>query len=107
MTVRVVVPPPSVPDDWRLEAHRSTGYVVATSRPYPAYRSADGALDFVGALSALAGDPQRTGRIRHTTRPDDRVCACQTLGAHCLHYEIETPDDRGSDRDDRGLSLGF
>ena len=104
VTVRVVSPPPSVPDEWRLEARRSTGYVVVTSRPYPAYPSADGALDFVGSLASLAGDPQRTGRVKDTTQPDDRVCDCRTLRAACLHFGLDDPDDRGHGR---GLSLGF
>ena len=107
VTVRVVSPPPSVPDDWRLEARRSTGYVVVTSRPYPAYPSADGALDFVGSLAALAGDPQRTGRVKDTTQPDDRVCDCRTLQAACLHFDLDGPDNRGPDRDDRGPYLGL
>ena len=107
VTVRVVVPPPSVPDEWRLEARRSTGYVVVTSRPYPAYPSADGALDFVGSLAALAGDPQRTGRVKDTTQPDDRVCDCRTLRAACLHFGLDGPDNRGPDRDDRGPYLGL
>lgn len=102
MTVQVVSPPPSVPGDWRLQARRSDGYVVVTSRPYLAYPSADGALDFVGSLSALAGDPQRTGRVKDTTLPGDRGCDCRSLRAACLHFELDDPDTRGPDRDDRG-----
>ena len=52
----------------------------------------------------MTGDPQRAGRVQDTTLATDRECACHTLGAHCLHYEIDDPDDRGPDR---GLSLGF
>ena len=101
------VPPLSAPGDWRLQARRFDGYVVVTSRPYPAYPSADGALDFVGSLSALAGDPQRTGRVKDTTLPDDRVCDCRSLGAACLHFELDGPDTRGPDRYGRGPDLGL
>ena len=55
-------------------------------------------------LAAMTGDPQRAGLVTDTTLAGDRECACQTLGAHCLHYQVEDADDRGPDR---GLSLGF
>ena len=107
VTVRVTPPPPSAPNTWRLQARRSDGYVVVTSLPYPTYPSADSALDFVGALSVLAGDPERTGRVKDTTQPTDRVCDCRSLGAACLHFEIDDPDTRGHAHDERGPYLGL
>ena len=95
MTVSVLSPGSTSSGDWRLEARRSDGYLVVTSRPYPTYPSADGALDFVGSLSALAGDPQRTGRVEDTTQPDDRICDCRSLRQACLHFEVDAPDHRG------------
>ena len=104
LIVRVKRSPPSAPHVWRLEATRPDGYVMATTRPYPSYQAVDAALDFVGTLCVLAGDPAQTGRVITSTTPDDRVCNCRSLAAACLHFEIETPDERGPGR---GLSLDF
>ena len=101
-TVRIL--PPTPPDTWRLQARRATGTVIRTSLPYPSYETADAALDYLGTLAVMAGDPERAGRVKDTTLATDRECACQTLGAHCLHFEIDATDDRGPAR---GLSLGF
>ena len=101
-TVRIL--PPTPPDTWRLQARRRSGTVIRTSLPYPSYETAHAAVDYLATLAAMTGDPQRAGRVTDTTLAGDRECACQTLGAHCLHYEVEDADDRGPDR---GLSLGF
>ena len=101
-TVRIL--PPTPPDTWRLEARRRSGTVIRTSLLYPSYEAAHAAVDYLATLAAMTGDPQRAGRVTDTTLAGDRECACQTLGAHCLHYETDDHDDRGPDR---GLSLGF
>ena len=107
LTVRIKAPPPSDPQRWRLQATRPNGSVLVTSRPYPTYQAADAALDFVGTLSVLAGDPAQTGRVIASTTLADLVCDCRSLGVVCLHFEIEDPDTRGPDRDDRGRGLGL
>ena len=101
-TVRIL--PPTPPDTWRLQARRRSGTVIRTSLPYSSYETAHAAVDYLATLAAITGDPQRAGLVTDTTLAGHRECACQTLGAHCLHYETEAPDDRGPDR---GLSLGF
>ena len=60
----------------------------------PSYETAHAAVDYLATLAAMTGDPQRAGRVTDTTLAGDRECACQTLGAHCLHYQIDDPDDR-------------
>ena len=78
----------------RPSAGHPRGYVMATSRSYPTRQAAAGALDFLGTLSVLAGDPKRTGQVKGTTLPTDLVCDCQQLGAACLHFETANPDAR-------------
>ena len=100
----VSILPPTPPDTWRLQARRRSGTVIRTSLPYPSYETAHAAVDYLATLAAMTGDPQRTGRVKDTTQPDDRVCDCRTLRAACLHFGLDDPDDRGHGR---GLSLGF
>ncbi|MDE0171390.1 MAG: hypothetical protein OXS29_18085 [bacterium] len=106
-TLRIKPPPSPESDVWRLQARRADGYVLATSLPYPSQQAAAEALDFVGALSVLAGDPARAGRVRDTTSDADRTCSCLTLGADCLHYETAEPDTLGRDRVHRGPDIGL
>lgn len=106
-TLRVKPPPSPESDVWRLQARRADGYVLATSLPYPSQQAAAEALDFLGALSVLAGDPARTGRVRDTTSDADRTCSCLTLGADCLHYETAEPDTRGPARGHRRPDIGL
>ena len=94
VTVRVLPPPSSAAGVWRLQAGHPRGYVMATSRSYPTRQAAAGALDFLGTLSVLAGDPKRTGQVKGTTLPTDLVCDCQQLGAACLHFETANSDAR-------------
>ena len=107
LTVGVMASPTSAAQRWRLQATRPDGSAVVTSRPYPSYEAADAALDFVGVLSVLAGDPAQAGRVITSTTPNDLVCDCRSLGAACLHFQIEDPDTRGRNRDGRGLYLGL
>ena len=106
LTVGVMAPPTSAAQRWRLQATRPDGSAVVTSRPYPSYEAADAALDFVGVLSVLAGDPAQAGRVITSTTPNDLVCDCRSLGAACLHFQIEDPDTRGRNRDGQGPYLG-
>ena len=106
-TVRIKPPPTPQSDVWRLQARRSGGDVLATSPSHPSRQAAADALEFVGALSVLAGDPARAGRVRDTTSDADRTCSCLTLGANCLHYETTNPDTRGPDRGHRGPGIGL
>ena len=69
LTVGVVASPTSAAQRWRLQATRPDGSAVVTSRPYPSYEAADAALDFVGVLSVLAGDPAQAGRVITSTTP--------------------------------------
>ena len=106
-TVRVRPPPDNAPHMWRLQATRPEGYVIRTSLPYPTSQAATEALAFLGTLTALTGDPARTGRVRDTTQPADLVCDCKLLGTACLHYPIKNPDTRRRDRNHTGRHPGI
>ena len=106
-TVRVLIPTDQTPHIWRLQATRPDRSVVRTSLPYPTPHTALNAMAFLGTLTALAGDPTRTGRVRDTTQPADLACNCPSPETACHHYTIDTPDHRTPDRDDQGPSLSL
>ena len=103
-TVRIRPPTAKAPTAWKLQARRPDGTVIRTSLPYPTREAADRALDYLGTLTAMAGAPDRAGPVKDTTLGRDRECACQTLGAHCLHFEIDDPHTR---KPDRSITLGI
>ena len=105
-TVRIKPPSSPKSDGWRLQARRADGFVAATSLPYPSHQAAAQALDLAGALSLLAGDPTRTGRVRDTTTSADRACACHTLGTDCLHHQHDNPNDRHPHQSHRRPDIG-
>ena len=79
--------------------------LAVANAAHPSQQAAAEALEFVGAVSVLAGDPARTGRVRDTTSDADRTCSCLTLGADCPHYETADPDTRRPDRGHRSPDI--
>ena len=92
--VSIRSPSARAPNAWKLQARRPDRSVIRTSLPYPSYEAASGALDYLAALAAIAGPPERAGRVRDTTLESDRPCVCQPP-QRCLHFALADPDCRG------------